>query len=120
MLCFFFKIFAMTRKKLFEPVKDEDRKDSAILVRVTKNDAEAIRYEARIRQLSTCEFMRRAALGRKTDVEFETEIVLELSGITRAVRRLHAAIVETGVAPAEEEWRPLFDQAIAAMKRIGK
>ncbi|AMR80271.1 hypothetical protein A2G96_09580 [Cupriavidus nantongensis] len=66
------------------------------------------------------EFIRRAALGRKADVDFETEIVLALSDITRAVRALHADMVERGITPPEAELLPLILEARAAMLRISK
>ncbi|ART61447.1 hypothetical protein CBP36_20995 (plasmid) [Acidovorax carolinensis] len=66
------------------------------------------------------EFIRRAALGRKADVDFETEIVLSLSDITRAVRALHAALLEHKIAPPEAELLPLILEARAAIQRISK
>lgn len=54
------------------------------------------------------------------DVDFETEIVLALSDITRSVRALHAAMVERGIAPPEADLLPLILDARAAMLRISK
>lgn len=107
-------------KKLFKQVSDAERKDDPILVRLSKADAEAIRHSAAIRQLSVSEFIRRAALGRKADVDYETEIVLVLSAVTRAIRGMHAALVERGISPPEEEWRPVIVEARAAILRISK
>ena len=64
--------------------------------------------------------IRCAALGRKADVDFETEIVLALSELTRCVRMIHAALVDEGLNPGEEVWLPVILEARAAMLRISK
>lgn len=110
----------MAKSKLFKTVPDDERKDDAILVRLTKTDADKIRHLASIRQMGASEFIRRAALGRKADVDYETEIVLALSAVTRSIRELHAAFIDSGIAPPEDEWRPVILEAGAAMLRISK
>lgn len=87
---------------------------------LTEEEAMTIRQAASIRQLSVAEFIRRAALGRKADVDYETEIVLVLSGITRVIRGYHAALVERGVAPPEAEMSAVIVDARAAIHRITK
>ena len=106
--------------KPFKSVSDEDRKDSPILVRMNKKDLDTIKYSASIRNLSVSEFMRRAALGRKADVSYETKIVLQLSEVVRAIRAIHKAMVEHKIVPPEHIWGPLMDSAEAAMLRISK
>jgi uncharacterized protein (DUF1778 family) len=107
-------------KKLFHKVSDSERKDAPILVRLSKSDSDTIRHSAAIRQLSVSEFMRRSALGRKADVDYETEIVLSLGAVTRAIRGMHTALVERGIPPQAEEWRPVILEARAAILRISK
>lgn len=70
--------------------------------------------------MDVSDFMRRAALGRKADVDYETEIVLALSDITRVIRGFHAALVERGITPPEDELRPVILEARAAILRISK
>lgn len=110
----------MAKQRLFKPVPDNERKDTPILLRLTKVDAATIRNSASIRQLSASEFVRRAALGRKADVDYETEIVLALSGITRVIRGYHAALVERGFVPPEAELSAVIVDARAAIHRISK
>jgi uncharacterized protein (DUF1778 family) len=89
-----------------------------IPVRVTPEEDAQIRTAAGIRHLDVAEYMRRAALGRRADVAYDVEIVLALSDITRVIRGMHAALVEQGVRPPEEEMLALIRDARAAMLRI--
>lgn len=110
---------AKVKNALFKPVSDEDRKDVSILLRMCKSDAETIRHSASIRNMSVNEFIRRAALGRRADVNFETKIVVQLSDVCRAIREIHKGMLELGIAPPEEVWSPVMDEAMAAMLRVG-
>lgn len=105
-------------KKLFQEVSDAERKVASILLRLSEPDAETIRRSAAIRQLSVSEFVRRAALGRKAEVDFETELVLALSDSTRAIRAYHKELVERGFVPPEEMLRPVILEARSAIRRI--
>lgn len=107
------------KNKLFKPVSDEKRKDTSILVRMSKVEAEKIRHSAGIRNLSVSEFIRRAALGRRADVQYETQIVLQLSDVVRAIRAIHKSMLEMKIEPPEEIWSPIMDEAMEAMLRIG-
>lgn len=104
----------------FQKKPDAQKRTVPTLVRWTEDEVQKVRHSASIRQMDVTEFIRRAALGRKADVDFETEIVLALSDITRAVRALHAAMVERGITPPEAELLPLILEARAAMLRISK
>lgn len=106
--------------KLFQTVPDEVRKSKTILLRLTVKDAATINTSAKARNLSVTEFIRRAALGRKADLRYETEIVLALREYAQTIRDIHAAMVNQGIPPPEAEWRPAIQQAIAAMLRISK
>ncbi|HIH2745198.1 TPA: plasmid mobilization protein [Burkholderia lata] len=107
-------------KHHFTKKDDSERRTIRKVFRVTEEEDQKIRHSASIRQMDDSEFIRRAALGRKADVDYETEIVLTLSDITRAVRAMHAAMVERGIAPPEAELLPLILEARAAMLRISK
>lgn len=107
-------------KHFFTKKDDSQRRGIRKVFRVTEEEDQKIRHSAAIRQMDESEFVRRAALGRKADVDFETEIVLALSDSTRAVRALHAAMVERGIAPPEAELLALILEARAAILRISK
>lgn len=107
-------------KPLFTKKDDSERRSIRKVFRVTAAEDQKIRHSASIRQMEDSEFIRRAALGRKADVDFETEIVVALSDITRAVRAIHAAMVERNIAPPEAALLPLILEARAAIQRISK
>ena len=105
-------------KNLFKKIPEENRKAKIIHVRVSSADAEIISASAKARNLNVCDFMRRSALGRRADVRFETEIVLQLKDIIQAIRILHFALVERGIPPHEEAWGLVIDEALSAMRHI--
>ena len=106
--------------KLFKPKAEIDSKPVRYQIRLGAKDDKTIRRSAEIRQMTVSEFIRRAALGRRADVDYDTEIVLALSDITRAIRAFHAAMVERDIAPPEDLLRPVILDARAAMLRISK
>lgn len=88
---------------------------------LTEDEAKTIRHAANIRQMSVADFMRRAALGRKADVDFETEIIVALNGLRRTILELsglHAAMAERGLQPPADDWRPVILEARAAIEKI--
>lgn len=107
-------------EKLFQKKNPEDLRNLRLIVYATADEAAQILNAARIRQMDRGEYMRRTALGRRADVDFETEIVLSLIDVSKRLRELHKAVKENGQNPPEEEWRPVIQQAIAAMVRISK
>ena len=107
-------------KNLFKNISEENRKTKVIHVRVTLADAETITASATARNLNVCDFMRRAALGRRADIRFETEIVLQLRDLIKAIRILHAALVNEGIHLPESAWGLVIDEALCAMRRISK
>jgi uncharacterized protein (DUF1778 family) len=104
--------------KLFQKKEPSELRSVRYPILLTEAEAETIRHSASIRNMSVAEFMRRAALGRKADVSYETKIVLQLSDVVRAIRAIHKGMLELQIAPPEEIWGPLIDEAIAAMRRI--
>lgn len=107
-------------KRLFMKVEESERRSVRLPLLLTLDESEKIRQSASIRDMSAAEFCRRAALGRKADVHYETQIVLELSDATRAIRELHAGLVERGITPPEEAMQQLIADARNAMLRISK
>ena len=62
---------ALFKKKFEENLRSITRK-----VRMTKLEDMQIEAAAKIRQMDVSEFMRRTALGRRADVNYETETLL--------------------------------------------
>lgn len=108
----------MIKSKLFRVKPSGEKMGPPIMLRMTEEDKAAIVHAAQVHQLSVSEFIRRRALGRRASVKFETEIVLQLSACVRAIRELHGAMVERGLAPPEEHMGAVLDSALDAMLRI--
>ena len=107
-------------KNLFKNIPEENRKAKVIHVRVSLADAETITASATARNLNVCDFVRRAALGRRADVRFETEIVLQLRDLIKAIRISHAALLDEKIPLYELAWGLVIDEALCAMRRISK
>jgi len=106
--------------KLFTPKDEAEKRSKRIVLRVTADEEAKIKKAAAVRQMDVAEYTRRAALGRKADVDHQTEFVLALSAITREVRALHASMVERGIAPPEKAMLPLILEARQAILRISE
>jgi uncharacterized protein (DUF1778 family) len=106
--------------KLFEKKPDSERKKKAILLRFTDDDAAAIVKAAEIRNLSVNEYVRRAALGRKADVDYQTEIVLALRGVIDQLKNIYAEFVNNKIQPPLDVMKPVLIMAIEAITRITK
>lgn len=106
--------------KLFQALPPEKKQTARIEIKLTVADAEIIRASAKARNLNVSEFIRRAALARRADVAFETEIVLALRDVVMVIRSWFSALVEKGVTPSQDELGALVDAALAAMIRIEK
>lgn len=106
--------------KLFEKKPDDQVRIKRIPVLVTVEEHDQIKSKAKKRNLNASDYMRRAALGRRADVDHETAIVLALSDHTRSIRELHAAYLEKGDVPPEPLLAILIQEAKAAMLRITK
>lgn len=107
-------------KELFKKKDEVERRAERVRAWVTADEKKKIEHAAAIRQMDVSEFVRRAALGRKADVDIETEIILKLSDIGRCIRAMHAAMIEHNIAPPEAELLTLIHAARAAIKRISK
>ena len=110
----------MASNKLATALPEDERKSDSFLVRCTVADGRRILEQARIRSLSRSEFVRRAALGRTANVDYETGTILALSALTRAIRDLHAALAEYRLPLMEEQLQPIMDGITATMHRMGK
>lgn len=110
----------MPKPHHFKKKDDSELRSVRKVFRVTYEEDQKIRTSASIRQMDESEFIRRAALGRKADVDYDTEIVLALSDITRAMRVMHSEMVDRGVAPPEDQMLSLILEARAAIQRVSK
>ena len=108
------------KNKLFTKKSDADLRTFRCSVMLNADENVAIKHAADIRHLSVADYFRRTALGKRTDVDYEMEIVLRLSTIVQTIRDLHVDLVERGLEPTAEGFRPVIDEAIAAMLRIEK
>ena len=106
--------------QLFKKKDPADLRSFRVPIRLTKKEDEKIRHSARARNLSVAEFIRRAAFARKTNTDHEDGIVAELKDVTAAIRLVHKNMVEHNIAPPEEIWPLIMDQAMATMVRITK
>ena len=104
--------------KLFKKMPIEARKIFRCEIRLTATDATTISASAEARNLSMSDFMRRAALGRRADVHFETEIVVSLREVVQSIQALHAAFVRQGAPPPEAKIAELLDLARDAMLQL--
>jgi hypothetical protein len=107
-------------KQLFIKKADEEKANIPTLVKWTKADIEKVRAAAGLRKMSVNEFIRRAALGRKADVDIDTDIILSLSDLTRSIRAMHADMVGKQIRPPEAEMLATINEARAAIQRISK
>lgn len=106
--------------KLFQKKDDTELRKVRVRFWTTAAEKLQIKRAAAIRSMDESEFLRRAALGRRADVDYETEIVLALSDVTRTVRAIHSAMVERGISPPESELLALILEARAAIQRVSK
>lgn len=105
--------------KLFKTKPAHQKRTIRYPILMTEKEAETIRQAALIRNLSVADFIRRAALGRKADVKFETEIVLALCNLVDEIKELHAGIKKNMKLPAEfVEWRVVIHAAQEAISKI--
>lgn len=107
-------------KKLFTKKAEEEKASIPTLVKWTKADIEKVRHSAGLRKMSVNEFIRRAALGRKADVDIDTDIILSLSDLTRSIRAMHADMLANKIRPPETEMLATINEARAAIQRISK
>lgn len=104
----------------FKSKPREQRRTVRYEIMLSLAEADDIRTSARIRNLSVADFTRRAALGRRADVRFETETVLALREAVQAIRQLHATFAAKDFRLPVDRLGELIDAALAAMLRISK
>lgn len=110
----------MATNSLFTKKAEAEKATVPTLVKWTEADIAKVRASAKLRKIPVNEFIRRAALGRKADVDIDTDIILALSDFTRAIRGMHADMVSNNIALPEELLLELITGARAAIQRISK
>ena len=108
------------RSRLFQKLPDELRASERLELRLAKTDKAKIQHAAAIRNLTVSDYVLRATLGRKAEIRYETEIVVQLVDLIRVLREIHADLKKTGRSPSLEGFRPLVDEVRAAIIRIQK
>lgn len=106
--------------KLFKKLPKTEKRTVRYEIMLFVTEAEEIRTSARIRNLSVADFIRRAALGRRADVRFDTETVLALREVVRTIRELHTTFAAKELRLPIDRLGEVIDAALAAMLRISK
>ena len=109
--------------ELFKKKPESDLRSIRYPILLNEKEAEKIRKSAKDRQLSMAEFIRRAALGRKAPVNYDVELVLTLRELVRAINsigELHKAMIERGITPPVDDWRPVKMDIRLAVERIAQ
>lgn len=104
----------------FKKLPEEKKRSVRVPIMFTQKEIETVRDSAKIRCLFVADFVRRAALGRKADVRYEHQIILELRVVVDAIRKIHAEYVAQGIEPPEHELKVVIQEAVQAMLRISK
>jgi hypothetical protein len=110
----------MTRKKMFVALPEGVGKLERIEIRVTSEESVKLRRLAAIRQMSLSDFLRRAGLGRATPVDFETDLILGLCDVARAIRELHKGYLDAGFEPPETILLPVMNATKLAILQVGE
>ena len=106
--------------KLFEKKPPEELRSERLRVWFTKDEKAQVELLADMRKLAVADFVRRAALGRRADIDYVTDLVLVLSDFVRTIREYRATVVASGQVPPDDELLNLIQEARAAMLRIAK
>lgn len=107
-------------KKLFVRKSDDEKRTKRTPILWTDNEHLKVTNSAKIRNLEFSEFVRRASLGRKADVDFDTQTVLALHHVVQEIRRFRKDFLGIGLAPPDKELLLVLDQAGEAFSRIQK
>jgi uncharacterized protein (DUF1778 family) len=104
----------------FQPKSDAERRVRRLVIRLTNDEHETIAESAAIRALDVSGFVRRAALGKKADVQYEYKLIYEMRELGEVLHDIHKSILDTGNAPPEEIMREALFSIVGAMNRISK
>jgi hypothetical protein len=93
---------------------------SLLKMRVTPEEEAMIMRKAKMCCVTTSEYMRKCALGKRVEVKFDVYVILELSQISRNLGLLRDAMRERpDFGDFDEEiFRLLATECISAMQRL--
>jgi len=106
--------------KAFERKNTEEKYSERVIVKFTPSGHQHLKEQASARLLDISEFIRRAVTGRRADVRYETNVILEVGKLIRSVNELRKELFERGLIDDEAKWAEVRDEAIEAMLRIEK
>ncbi len=106
--------------KLFTKKKTEEKYSERVIVKFTPSSYSHLKTQAAARVMDLSEFIRRAVEGRRADIRYETNIILEVGGLTKAVNLLRKELFEQGHIVDEQKWNEVRNDIIKAMLRIEK
>lgn len=104
--------------KLFRKIDAVDKRTIKYMIRLNEQEAETIRTSALVRKLSVAEFIRRAALARKADVNYETEIVRSLCDSITQMKIMTTVMREQKFDVPVAEMRELMARSSSALDKI--
>ena len=106
--------------KLCKPVSDAERRTPIIKFRVSAAEKLDIEKQAKIRNLTVSDYVRRAVFHRRADVRIETEMILEIRAAGAEIKALHATYKASGNPPPENLSAPVLQNAILAIQSLGR
>lgn len=107
-----------TMKNRFTPSGADSKSTITKKFRVTPEDASAIEVRASKSGLTFSEYVRRCALGRRIDVDYNADIVLALTGIADNVDALREELREHPESTLDDEiFRAFVSECIETMQR---
>lgn len=108
------------KKGLFKTKPAETKRTRRYPTLWTNAEFEIVETQAKIRNLDVSEFIRRAALGRRADVRFETQTVTVLHHLVQEIKGWRKDMAEGGHPTPDSAVITLIRAACEAMLRISK
>lgn len=99
--------------------KKDNARTGRFELRVRSDELADIAERARRSGLSTAEFVRRAALGRRIDAAFDADAVLELRRLVVVVGQLRDAAQSASSFDAED-FRKVAAECVLTMQRMAR
>lgn len=98
--------------------KTDKPRTARMEIRLLPEEAEDIGERARMSGLSTSEFIRRCALGRRVAVRYDADAIEALTRLSETVGHLRTAVAEATAEYNEEHFRAIAAECIDTMQRM--
>jgi hypothetical protein len=98
--------------------KTDKPRTARMELRLLPEEAADIGERARMSGLSTSEFIRRCALGRRIAMRYDAEAIEALTRLAETVGHLRVAVSQSGAAYDEEHFRSIAAECIETMQRM--